>query len=132
MHLNLEMNDMDKAEELSSKYRCSECGSSCSNIKAAVIEMAELKEQEIIDKACDYLKQNVTYIHPRKGTKTCVVNLGEFRGAIGSNNKAERDKTPVPSEIIDNIIKYCEDEAIYDKLGRYGDFYYKLKQLKGK
>ena len=34
----------------------------------------------------------------------------------------------VEKEIIQQIIKYCEDQAIYDKLGKYGDFYYKLKK----
>ena len=30
--------------------------------------------------------------------------------------------------IIQDVIRYCEDKAIYDKLGNYGDFYYKLKR----
>lgn len=37
-----------------------------------------------------------------------------------------KTKTISP-EIIKNIIKYCEDNQIYDKLSNYGDFYYKLK-----
>ena len=36
----------------------------------------------------------------------------------------------ISESILNNIIKYCEDKAIYDKLGQYGDFYYKLKNLK--
>lgn len=32
----------------------------------------------------------------------------------------------VDEKIIKNICDYCEEQAIYDKLGRYGDFYYKL------
>ena len=40
-------------------------------------------------------------------------------------------KTPkfvkVQTSLVKNILKYCEDNAIYDKLGRYGDFYYKLQ-----
>lgn len=31
--------------------------------------------------------------------------------------------------LLQNIIKYCEDQQIYDKLGNYDDFYYKLKAL---
>ena len=31
-------------------------------------------------------------------------------------------------ELIKEICNYCEEEAIYDKLGKYHDFYYKLKQ----
>ena len=34
----------------------------------------------------------------------------------------------IKKEIIQQIIKYCEDQAIYDKLGKYGDFYYNLKK----
>ena len=34
----------------------------------------------------------------------------------------------IEKEIIQQIIKYCEDQAIYDKLGKYGDFYYNLKK----
>ena len=29
--------------------------------------------------------------------------------------------------LIKSIVKYCEDQEIYDKLGNYNDFYYKLK-----
>lgn len=35
----------------------------------------------------------------------------------------------VPKDTIMMICKYCEDQAIYDKLSKYGDFYYKLKGL---
>ena len=38
----------------------------------------------------------------------------------------------VPINVIENICKYCEDMQVYDKLGRYGDFYYKLKCLLNK
>lgn len=38
-------------------------------------------------------------------------------------------KLTINSDIIENIIRYCEDQQIYDKLGMYGDFYYKLKGL---
>ena len=30
-------------------------------------------------------------------------------------------------EILENVCKYCEEQAIYDKLSKYGDFYYKIK-----
>lgn len=33
----------------------------------------------------------------------------------------------VPIQAIKNCLKYCEEQAIYDKLSKYGDFYYKLK-----
>lgn len=35
----------------------------------------------------------------------------------------------VPIEIIEKVCKYCEDKQIYDKLGYYGDFYYKFKKM---
>ena len=31
-----------------------------------------------IEKVVKYLKDNVTYIHPRKGTKECIVNIPKF------------------------------------------------------
>ena len=57
----------------------------------------------------------------------------DYKKAVEDANKREQAVVPtmeVPTSIIDNIIKYCETEAIYDKLGRYGDFYYKLKNLR--
>lgn len=33
----------------------------------------------------------------------------------------------IDEQVIKDICNYCEIQAIYDKLGRYGDFYYKLK-----
>jgi hypothetical protein len=32
-------------------------------------------------------------------------------------------------QILENVVAYCEDQAIYDKLGKYGDFYYKIKMI---
>ena len=32
----------------------------------------------------------------------------------------------VDENLIKDICHYCETQAIYDKLGRYGNFYYKL------
>ena len=32
----------------------------------------------------------------------------------------------VDEKLIKDICNYCETQAIYDKLGRYGDFYYKF------
>ena len=34
----------------------------------------------------------------------------------------------VPKSIIKNILTYCENQSIYDKLSDYDDFYYKLKR----
>ena len=45
------------------------------------------------------------------------------------NNAVEIDGIiEVNEKLIKDICDYCEKEAIYDKLSRYGDFYYKLKR----
>jgi len=49
----------------------------------SAMEMAEWKEQHIIEKACKWLKNNCTYTHPRTGKETCVVNLNAFKKAMG-------------------------------------------------
>lgn len=35
-----------------------------------------------IEKACKWLKENVLFTHPRKGTKVCAVNLIAFMDAM--------------------------------------------------
>ena len=35
-----------------------------------------------IEKVCEWLKENATYIHPRIGKKTCIVNLNRFKEAF--------------------------------------------------
>ena len=43
------------------------------------------------------------------------------------NNAIEIDGIiEVDEKLIKDICNYCETQAIYDKLSRYGDFYYKL------
>jgi hypothetical protein len=47
-------------------------------------------------------------------------------------NNTENSKNTiieVDQEVIDKLCKWVEFNAVYDKLGRYGDFYYKLKRL---
>ena len=40
------------------------------------------------------------------------------------------ERLPVETvSILENVKEYCEDEAIYDKLASYGDFYYKIVAL---
>ena len=39
------------------------------------------------------------------------------------------EKITISKTLAESICKYCEDQAIYDKLGRYDDFYYKIKSL---
>lgn len=36
---------------------------------------------------------------------------------------------PELRQLLELVVAYCEDQAIYDKLGRYGDFYYKIKAI---
>lgn len=36
----------------------------------------------------------------------------------------------VPLPVIMQVLKYCEDSQIYDKLGTYQNFYYKLNQIR--
>lgn len=36
----------------------------------------------------------------------------------------------VPLHVIKQVLKYCEDNQIYDKLGSYQNFYYKLNQIR--
>ena len=48
-----------KAEELSCKHKCGDCGLACSNIREAVIEMAQWKERKMIDKAVEWLQKRV-------------------------------------------------------------------------
>ena len=42
----------------------------------------EIAREEMIDKFCEWVKKNVTYIHPRKGTEECVINLGKLKEAM--------------------------------------------------
>lgn len=48
-----------------------------------------------------------------------------------TNPEPKVETIPVDVKVIKDIIQYCEDKAIYDKLGYYGDFYYRLKNLVG-
>ena len=52
--------------------------------------------------------------------------LAELREKLNSHIKIE-----VPKEVLEEVCAYCEDNAIYDKLGNYGDFYYKIKKIIG-
>lgn len=62
----------------------------------------------------------------------CYKAIGILNNDIEDTNENENfvPAVEVSTELIDNIIKYCETQAIYDKLGPYGDFYYKLKQIR--
>lgn len=38
-------------------------------------------------------------------------------------------KVAIDRSILEDVCKYCENQAIYDKLGSHGDFYYKIKRI---
>ena len=40
---------------------------------------AEIAREETIDEVIEWLKKNVTYTHPRKGTKECIVNIAKLK-----------------------------------------------------
>jgi len=41
----------------------------------------------------------------------------------------EEEKITINRTLAESICRYCEERAIYDKLHRYDDFYYKIKCL---
>ena len=56
--------------------------------------------------------------------KKDIQALAELREKLNPNIEVA-----VPKEILEDICHYCESMAIYDKLGNYGDFYYKIKKI---
>lgn len=42
----------------------------------------EQAEKDTIEMVCEWLEKNVTFIHPRKGVPTCIVNLSVLKEAI--------------------------------------------------
>lgn len=39
----------------------------------------EIAREETIEKVVEWLKKNVTYTHPRKGTKECLINIAKLK-----------------------------------------------------
>lgn len=39
-------------------------------------------KQNVIEKAVEWMKETLTYIHPIKGTEDCMVNINAFRAAL--------------------------------------------------
>ena len=56
-----------------------------------------------------------------------ITRLAKLKESISPNRKIS-----IPQSLAEDICDYCESQAIYDKLGDYGDFYYKLKQILNK
>lgn len=44
-------------------------------------------------------------------------------------HKSFFNKEELPIQAIKDCLKYCENQQIYDKLSKHGDFYYKLNQF---
>ena len=60
-------------------------------------------------------------------TDNDIKALAELRERLHPQVKIE-----VPREVLEDICDYCEVNGLYDKLGNYGDFYYKIKKLLNK
>lgn len=124
----------DKTPYLGSRHRGSE-------IKAWIEEYEKnnepLESYVIIDDDNDILEDQeknfvqCNFIHGLTSVD-CYKAIGILNNDIEETNEKENfvPAVEVSTELIDNIIKYCEAQAIYDKLGPYGDFYYKLKQIR--
>ena len=77
--------------------------------------MKKIRKQILRD-ACWYFIEKVdNKPHFFKQITETLNNSVEVEGIIDVDEK-----------LIKDICNYCEKEAIYDKLSRYGDFYYKL------
>ena len=42
-------------------------------------------DRTMIDKICNWVKENLKYIHPRKGTEECIVNVNKLRDYLEGN-----------------------------------------------
>lgn len=53
-----------------------------------------------------------------------------FLDILGAKRKepASDELMVIPKSLIKNVLTYCENQAVYDKLSDYDDFYYKLKR----
>ena len=45
---------------------------------------------------------------------------------------SEERTIEISVSVLEDVCYYCESMTIYDKLGNYGDFYYKIKSLLNK
>lgn len=77
--------------------------------------MKKIRKQILRD-ACWYFVEKVDKKPKFFNDITNILNT-----AVGIEGIIEVDE-----KLIKDICNYCEEQSIYDKLGRYGDFYYKL------
>lgn len=79
---------MSKAEEKADKAHPINKGSgidriiSIVNRKNGYIQGYIQSEKDTLDRVCKWIEENATYINPRTGIKTCVVNLNALREAM--------------------------------------------------
>lgn len=57
-------------------------------------------------------------------TEEDIKVLAELRAQLNPSKEIS-----IPRSVLEDVCDYCEYMGIYDKLGNYGDFYYKTKQL---
>ena len=89
-------------------------------------------DYDVVEVKLNIIEKSLRWIRNRMPkSKAAPIKELKERGLAFDAPKSTKDMVQVPAEIINNIISYCESEAIYDKLGKYGDFYYKLKQIQG-
>lgn len=61
---------------------------------------------------------------PKKKMEEDLQRLAELKARLNPERVVE-----VPAEVLEEVLHYCEYNGIYDKLGAFGDFYYKIKDI---
>ena len=92
-----------------------------SGIQSLLNEVYESDMKIAQNKAYDYvskINEEIREIH-----KNFLDIPGDKRKELTSD-----ELMVVPKSLIMNILAYCENQSIYDKLSDYDDFYYKLKR----
>lgn len=51
-------------------------------IRFAFRDGYEQAEKDTVERVCEWLKKNATYIHPRTGRETCMINLNALRESM--------------------------------------------------
>jgi len=54
--------------------------------KAGYMLGAVETEQEVIEKAAKWIENNIKFMHPRKETEVCAVNIGAFKDYMMDDN----------------------------------------------
>lgn len=53
--------------------------------KSGYMRGAVETEEELIEKAAEWIKKNVTFMHPRKEREVCAVNISVFKDYMREN-----------------------------------------------